>query len=38
MGLFQFLLGIYVVLAGLGLALLLRTIGQIIEGRERVGL
>ena len=38
MDLFEFLLGIYVVLAGLGLALLVRSIGQIIEARARVEL
>jgi hypothetical protein len=38
MDLFEFLLGIYAVLAGLGLALLVRSIGQIIESRDRVEL
>jgi hypothetical protein len=36
--LFEFVLALYVVLAGLGLTLLVRSIGQIIEARSRVKL
>ena len=35
---FEFLLALYVILAGLGLTLLVRSIGQIIEAREYVSL
>lgn len=38
MSLFEFILALYVVLAGLGLTLLVRSIGQIIEARSRVRL
>ena len=38
MSLFEFILALYVVLAGLGLTLLVRSVGQIIEARSRVKL
>lgn len=38
MGIFEFLLALYAIVAGLGVSLLVRSIGQMIEARERVRL
>lgn len=35
---FEFLLALYAIVAGLGLSLLVRSIGQVIEARDRVRL
>jgi hypothetical protein len=35
---FEFLLTLYAIVAGLGVSLLVRSIGQMIEGRDRVRL
>jgi hypothetical protein len=38
MGVFEFLLALYSIVAGLGMAVIVRSIGQIIEARDRVRL
>lgn len=38
MSIFEFLLALYVIVAGLGVSLLVRSVGQIIEARDRVRL
>ena len=38
MSIFEFLLALYAIVAGLGVSLLVRSVGQIIEARERVRL
>ncbi len=38
MSIFEFLLALYAIVAGLGVSLLVRSVGQIIEGRDRVRL
>src|SRR5262245_36014767 len=38
MGVFEFLLALYSIVAGLGLAVIMRSVGQMIEARDRVRL
>lgn len=38
MGVFEFLLALYSIVAGLGMAVIVRSVGQIIEARDRVRL
>lgn len=38
MGIFEFIVGLYAIIAGLGISLLVQSIGQLIEARRRVRL
>jgi hypothetical protein len=36
LGIFEFIVGLYAIIAGLGISLLVQSVGQLIEARERV--
>jgi len=38
LGIFEFIVGLYAIIAGLGLSLLVQSVGQLIEARQRVRL
>ena len=38
MGIFEFIVGLYAIIAGLGISLLVQSVGQLIEARQRVQL
>ena len=38
MGIFEFIVGLYAIIAGLGISLLVQSVGQLIEARQRVRL
>src|SRR6187549_1253077 len=38
LGIFEFIVGLYAIIAGLGISLLVQSVGQLIEARQRVKL